>query len=232
MNRRRVSSKKRPSTRTKLPTVYIYIDFECVRVRQWSAFGAVVVDDMGKLLETFEVGCDRTVDDDKKTTEMHADSVESNEQFWRKHRQAKAYCNALGAGKTVENGERHIVEYFVGLESRYKPYWLLSDNPSYDVALLDDILLRNGHPAVCNRHGSYYQALDTWSYRLLYLSLNKCRSRDIPMQFAALDKTNVVYDDTTLKTWLLDHPEGGRHSPLYDAVVGADAHLMLLSLTK
>lgn len=157
----------------------------------WWSVGIAVASSTGILLETFEVGCQRSV------------TGSTNSGFWNDHKAAVEYNTKLAAGNTQKVAEKHLLEFFDSISSKYgSDFMLLSDNPVFDIGVLDEILVRNGRKESCHRNGGMYRRpMCVWSY-----AHNRPRRR----------RTMVNSD---MLMWASSHRDCVKHTALYDAVM-------------
>jgi len=87
--------------------------------------------------------------------------------FWQNHSAALQYNLEQGAGIQEAVAEKNLCQYVSELRAEIPHFFLVSDNPGYDVAVVDKILTKHGYPPLSQRSdGRYAQTLCAWSYRL------------------------------------------------------------------
>ena len=98
-------------------------------------------------------------------------------EFWSRHSDALKYNLERGAGIPEAMAETNLCQYVNDLRTQTPHFFLVSDNPGFDVAVVDHILAKHGHPPLCQRpNGRYLQTLCAWSFRLVLTQLFRERS--------------------------------------------------------
>jgi hypothetical protein len=194
-------SKKRPSD---LRQVYISVDFEAIDENVWWSFGLIVSNyPLGNVIQKFQVGCDRST---------HICENKEINEFWKKHPAAYEANRLIGGKNTQKEAEWAIVHFIREIKKKYN-FFLISDNPAFDVKILDDILARNGEKAICFRKGDYLQCLDTWTFRLATMQILGLKSSDLNRVHANLNRPLREMDFICQD----DQTEFPRHTPVFDA---------------
>ena len=135
--------------------VYICIDVECFRPREWQSVGIVVAEyPGGQVIGSLEVGIPRS-------TAL----PEACRSFWDDRPESFAYNVALGAGKDQTSQEEAICAFVGSTLDAHPDAFILSDNPTLDVAVLDEMFVRNRGHTVLVRGGRFYPAIDAWTVR-------------------------------------------------------------------
>jgi hypothetical protein len=200
----RLISKKRPGD---LRQVYVAIDFETIDINVWWTFGLVISTfPNGNIIQKFQVGCNRL---------SHVCVDKDIAAFWKRNVQAFDSNKLIGGKNTVEEAELSIVHFIKEIKEKYD-FFLISDNPTFDVKILDDILIRNDEQAICFRKNDYFQAICTWSYRLATMQLMGFKSSELNRIHASLKHPsrqldNFLHNDDDEKS------ECSRHTPIHDA---------------
>lgn len=138
--------------------VYIVIDVEMIDANKWLSMCFLTAHyPTGKILAVEEFYVDRS---------KHKIQCPKKIAFWEQHTVALDYNIRRGIGIQEEDVEQSICEYVNELRSNIPHFFLVSDNPVLDVAVVDAILLKYGHPPLSNRNAHMYaQVLCTWSYK-------------------------------------------------------------------
>ena len=142
-----------------MPHHYVIVDFECTEPNQWQSVGIVLYErrgTCGRIVRKLHVACDR------------GDTVSSSTSrvFWSRNKAAFDYNVRMGKGRSIEAAETDICAFVVDLKRAFPHFYLLSDNPEYDVALLNSILTRHDLSVMSHRSETiYHQAICTWSSR-------------------------------------------------------------------
>ena len=142
-----------------MPHHYLIVDFECTEPNQWQSVGIVLYErrgTRGRIVRTLHVACDR------------GDLLPSSasQAFWTRNRAAFDYNVKMGKGRSIETAETEICAFVSEIKGSFPHFFLLSDNPEYDVALLNSILTRHDLPVMSHRSETiYHQAICTWTSR-------------------------------------------------------------------
>lgn len=140
------------------PGVYIVVDVELIDTNKWLS--------MCFLTSDYPQGAIRDVEEFYVDRSTHKIQCPKKIAFWQKHKQALDYNIKRGVGISEEVAERHVCEYVNDLRTRTPHFFLVSDNPGMDVAVIDGILLKYGHEPLASRGPDMYaQVLCTWSYK-------------------------------------------------------------------
>ncbi len=104
------------------------------------------------------------------------------EEFWANNHHAFEYNKSCAMGISESMAELDVCMYVEKLrQSNEKHFFLLSDNPVFDIGFLDAILTRRGLPPISMRSDTMYaQVLCVWTYKLT-----------LAKQFAT--KSNVLF---------------------------------------
>jgi hypothetical protein len=199
----KLMSKKRP---TDSHQVYVAIDFEAIDTDKWWTCSVIVSNfPEGQIIEQFTIGVDRS------EFKIQDDSIR---EFWLKHSDAFAVNTKIAGTRSEEVAEKELVKYVLNLKRKYHNFFLISDNPSFDVRLLDNILAIYGEKSMSLRlGGDYFQCIDTWSYRLSTQQLLNFRSHELSRVHGTLQRP------VRPVTRFVEESGGLRHTPTFDAMV-------------
>jgi hypothetical protein len=170
------------------------VDVEVFGVH-WTAIGLIVAEyPSGKVLDFMETACSR-----------HEERVSTpKKRFWSRNRRAKLHIQRLGCARSVEAEEQKVCDFvWRWLEAR-PTLFLISDNPIFDIKILQDITMRQ-RPCrdILIRNGNYFQPVCTWSMKLA-------------VQMIKADARNTSSKPYDSRVWV---PHCGiPHTPLYDCV--------------
>ena len=195
--------------------IILGVDIEVFQnVPKWSSIGMIVAKwPCGTILDKFETGCMRG------SNTLGSDKV----AFWGKHTDAYKYNNNLCKSKKVYEEEERISVFLSKWLKQYPNVYIVSDNPSFDIAMLQNIY--QGHairqkisplPSIMIRNQVYYQPICTWSMK-----------RSIRL----ITGMNVKYmkKDTNRDIYKMSHnPSGIPHTPLFDTAKILDEYLSIL----
>lgn len=152
---------------------YMTIDFECFQPDTWQSVGIVVIRN-NKCIDYIELACERDIDTIPNKTM----------QFWNRHKKAFNYNIEQGVGYSYQEQEIKICNFIENWKKMVPNFYMVVDNPEYDIRLLNDILVRNGHDVISKRSPSvYFQSICTWSSKrmlnLLGISLHAYKDKNI-----------------------------------------------------
>jgi hypothetical protein len=138
--------------------IFLTIDFETVDGEdKWIACALMVATyPSGKIIEIFETSCQRSKEDYNERAKV----------FWKKNNRAHSFIEKQGMGQSVSDEEKKICENIRRIFDTYPDIYFVSDNPSVDVKIIDQILKRNGYPFTSFRGKKYFQCICTWSFKL------------------------------------------------------------------
>ncbi len=190
------------------------IDFESDRNGTWTCFAAVVICwSSQKLLQYVQIGhSTKGVPEPAGPTEEQKEFDADLLAFWKRHPDAQQYNAKLCARHTKPEAEKIITEFVKGVKSSWPNFYLLTDNPSLDVRLLDNILLQNGSTPVSYRTkatGKYRQPVCLWSFG---------RSLPAYIQKNCLKPFVEAGTERAISQLQLAGSVGPRHTPLFDAI--------------
>lgn len=136
---------------------YMTVDFESVNQQgKWLCYGIVVSEyPSGRVLESHVGKCEREYREyDAKTLE-----------FWTCANPLAFQVINSYPSKPVNVAELDLCSTIRRILRDYPRIFVVSDNPQYDIRILDNILVNNGYPVVSNRlNGIYLQSICTWTF--------------------------------------------------------------------
>ena len=124
---------------------------------EWVAIGLLIAEyPSGKVLDHLETACTREeVCSRTKTC------------FWNRHHRAKLYIERLGHGQCNPFEEKRITNFVWKWLDAVPTLYLISDNPTFDLNILQDITTRVSPTRnILIRNGNYFQPVCTWSMKL------------------------------------------------------------------
>jgi hypothetical protein len=200
-------------SRHNIGKVYVCIDFESANPDMWCSFGAVVASyPQGTILDTIEVRCSRTGEDFEHTS-----------TFWKQHPKAHKHNTTNTLDPIL--AEKHIVSFIEQLNRKYFNFYLVSDNPSNDVRLLDNILIDHDMKGIAFRPNGYRQSICTWSFRIGIQRSMKLSTQTV----STIIRDHVHrHKKTPLYTMM---SAGERHTPLVDACHILQQHFIMMDIT-
>ncbi len=84
-------------------------------------------------------------------------------KFWNTHERAKTHNIINSSGLDANDQELEICAFVECLKTRHPDFYLVSDNISFDIGMLDSILWKHGHTQVSKRSDKMYrQPIDIW----------------------------------------------------------------------
>ena len=135
---------------------YLVIDFECLHPGVWQSVGIVLFQQQGRqfsLVDQFQTACARVA------------SPHTN-QFWATHPVAYAVNCAQGLNKVAAVEEVQICQFIARVKQQYPAFFLVSDAPEHDIALINTILTTHGYDTMSHRSATvYFQTICTWSMK-------------------------------------------------------------------
>mmetsp|Transcript_20776 Transcript_20776/g.29273 ORF Transcript_20776/g.29273 Transcript_20776/m.29273 type:complete len:238 (+) Transcript_20776:300-1013(+) len=142
--------------------------------------------------------------------------------FWKAYPVAYQFnCDLIRESvrrfSTSKHVEEHICKFVESLRELYPRFWLISDNPSFDIRIIDNILHRHGNASINFRSASVFlQPICSWSFKRA-LQMAWHRGVGKPDVSQHLSKLRPI--DSEEETERLQRGLAGRHTPLYDALV-------------
>jgi hypothetical protein len=168
------------------PKVYFSLDFEKLNAKWWTC-ALILVGADGHLIDSLQTG-------------WKHQSSSSRDVFWSDTNQARAFevNSGIAGHRKQEEAEQQVVAFVRNAKRAYPFFFAVSDNPTFDVAMLDHILEKYGEPSLCQRTPTVYlQVLCTWSYKLACARSNGSSTATFTFHPATV---------------------GIHHTPLYDAL--------------
>ena len=197
--------------------IILAVDIEVFQnAPKWTTIGIVLSKwPSGEIIDTLETGCMRgynNVSTDKKL-------------FWETHDAAYRYNINLCKNKRVYAEEDRISMFMKKWLTEYPNLYIISDNPSFDISMLQLIYQNHGSrqkhspvPSIMIRNNVYYQPICTWSMK-----------RTIQMTTGM--KMKHINKDRTRDVFKKAHDQSGiRHTPLFDAFKITDEYFSMLDL--
>ena len=205
-------------------TYYLSVDFERLHPKSfsWDTFALVLVriSDM-HVVSFMQVG--------NPESDIDIDDIENNNDipFWHDKKEALLF-NILLIKTSKKNYsslnevEKKIVWLVRWIKENYKSFWTISDNPSFDIRLLDNILSKHNEPSISIRSdGSFFQPICTWSFkRSLSLVGKKPAKNSLKNICKIVNGIKSVNLQLSIGMYL-------RHTPLFDSVFQlVDFHML------
>lgn len=159
--------------------VYLTFDFEAVnRNGLWWACGIVLAEyPTRKVLDHRLFIVDRRVRDFDKHTMS----------FWSKNVAAFMFLRNHSTAVSEQKAEIELIDYLNSVWKKYVRVKIISDNPQFDVRLMDNILIKNGQPVLALRvPNKYLYVTCTRSFR------QGCTKNNIIIQGKTLHIINHV----------------------------------------
>lgn len=185
------------------------VDFEAVNKKgTWFAYAIMVAEyPSGKLIDIKYSGCERDNKDYDEITHM----------FWNKHQKAHEQLINTGKGKIAEIEELLLCEYISEIVKKYPKIYVISDNPQYDIRLLDNMLqLYNFPPISVRGNKMYFQCICTWSFKMGIIAL--------------FGKNTIIDDMDTTTDRQVDAYFGPRHTPKADCARIISQHFKVMDI--
>lgn len=172
-----------------------------------------MVETPGEIAKSFLVTGHCEVDFETLVLDPHAHT------FWTTHSVAFTKNKTLAGSRSRQQAESEIVNFVQRIKKQFPRFYALSDNPSLDIDLLDQVLVSHAQPRLCIRNDQcmYFQCLCTWSYRLAWRrTLSKCTRNPLTCvcfkcrrnhKRLKINVEHMNFGQTNLK-----------HTPFYDVV--------------
>lgn len=205
-------------------TYYLSLDFEKIGedVSSWDTFALVLV-----RISDMQVVSFMQVGNPESNVDVSATETIQYKPFWQDKKEAVLF-NLLLIKKSKENYislnevEKKIVWLVRWIKENYKNFWTISDNPAFDIRLLDNILHKHHESSISIRSdGSFFQPICTWSFkRSLGLVGKRPAKNSLKNISTVVSKMKSVHFQLSIGTYL-------RHTPLFDSVFQlVDFHLL------
>ena len=138
-------------------SVYMSVDFETInQTGDWWAYGCMVANyPKGEILLSIESYCQRNEKDFDAPTLS----------FWNNHEVAFQRLQQLSLSCDEVMEELKLCQFIQKVLTDYPDVQVLSDNPQFDLRLLDNILLKHNFPVIGIRRHSYQPSICTLSYK-------------------------------------------------------------------
>ncbi len=192
-----------------MSSVYMSIDFETInQTGDWWAYGCMVANyPAGEILLSMESYCQRNEEDFDAPTLS----------FWKNNEVAFHRLQQLSLACEEEREEMKLCQFIQKVLNAYPEVQVLSDNPQFDLRLLDNILLKHNFPVIGLRRQSYQPSICTLSYKNGVKSiLGRKRFDDIQC----------------LTTRSVNQFSGVPHCPLFDCAVIISNHFNVVDVAR
>lgn len=127
--------------------VIVAVDFESVSRNSWWRASVVVVSyPQAKILGTYDAVCQRYLEEFDET----------HIKFWALHPEAYRYNSIAAAGRQLEE-EAGLCRFVRDMLDRYPGADIVSDNPQYDIFILEQMMLNHGWPSTGLRRTGIYR---------------------------------------------------------------------------
>lgn len=138
--------------------VYMAVDFENIDTNVWWTAAFVICHyPSGDILEEHLFYADRS------KHQIESDAIKC---FWDNNIEAFEHNQSCANREPLEE-EKKMCLFIEDIKKRMPYFFLVSDHPTFDIHILDDILVRHGKTIMSNRSPTMFrQPLDCWSYSL------------------------------------------------------------------
>ena len=194
--------------------VYVTIDFEAVNQKGvWLCYCIMVSEyPRGKVIEFHQGRCDRSDDEYDEITK----------QFWENHSDAYHIIKSQYQCLPINDANKLLCSRISDIVSKYERAYFVSDNPQFDLKILDNILTSNGYDPVSRRSENLYlQCVCTWSFQLSILSL---------LGFSPIDIDKFLIRKGLISSREIDNYFGPRHTPRSDCAKILCNHFKILDI--
>lgn len=148
-------------------------------------------------------------------------------KFWRKNQTSYQYIlkhmvNCDNGKKNIDDHEKNLCQTINTILQKYPHCTIISDNPSFDIKILDNLLLKHGFNVSSNRgHDIYYQCVCTWSFRISVCTL---------LRISNLKLYSFVKQYVNNITREVDGNLGPKHTPKADCARILSQYFQLLDI--
>ena len=180
--------------------IVVSVDCEAYDEGVWWSFAFVVSRSMSPL-QRIEFYADRSGKEIESATIA---------KFWNAHEKAKNHNIIKSRGLDSNDQELEICAFVECLKTRHPDFYLVSDNISFDIGMLDNILWKHGHKQISKRNDKMYlQPIDIWC---VMLGISNATSLSIPHIRSQMKKSySEIYNVIT--NGVIDCP----HTSIFDA---------------
>lgn len=143
--------------------VYLAIDFESIDTHgTWLSYAMVVAEyPSGKVLEERVSGCKRKLANYHPKTKI----------FWLKNEDAHGHILTQYGHLDPISEETLLCQFLQSICMKYQDLHVVSDNPQFDIRILDNILRKNKKEPISSRSNSYFPTTCAWSYKQAVMSV-------------------------------------------------------------
>ena len=179
--------------------LFMTIDFESIADNKWIAASFMIAEyPSGQIIETNEFGCYRHI------SEYSDKSI----IFWHKNPKAWKYIKDKFAHHDRKIEEINMCLKINQILDTYPNIHLISDNPQFDIKMMDNILSEHGYEFTSSRkYNSYRQCLCTWSFQRAIAIQHGMTVHQLSRRYSQIQLSNELQIHT-----YYGHP----HTPIYD----------------
>jgi hypothetical protein len=136
--------------------LYLCVDFESTnQTGCWWAYGCMLVSyPDGDVWQSLESYCERQA----------SDFDDDTSQFWAKHPESYQRLRHLAQGRDQDTEEKKLCAFIQNVTDTHPGIVMVSDNPQFDLRMLDNMLLKHGYPVCGKRKDRYSRAISTLSF--------------------------------------------------------------------
>lgn len=199
-------------------SVYATIDFESVDTSgKWWCYGIMVAEyPSGNIVCSHHGKCPRTIDEFDDPTR----------QFWDQHPSSFDIISKYPSTDTVTVAEQQLCRKVYSILLKYPHVRLVSDNPGFDIRILDNIMVKYGYKPTSHRaNGGYLQCTCTWSYQLPIMRMYKIQACELDEYMHAIGLGYAL--ERSVTTYF-----GPKHTPRADCARILSQHFKMLDLEK
>ena len=203
--------------------VVLTIDFEAYRFDDdsWLAFSVGIC--------TYPMGC--ILDSLTRILKIPLDMFDQpRKHFWQiMHPESYAYLQRQGEdAANREVYEKELVQFVRDAHRKYENLSIISDNPTFDVTLLDTILTKHGAPKSCFRHDSTWtHIVDTRTYQDAIQDCFQTKNLTA-IHRKAFGRNRLIVRQVDN----IPHEHAIVHTPFYDCMKVASSYFIALDLAK
>lgn len=134
--------------------------------------------------------------------------------FWNQNPKVHAMLQQEGSGNCVAEEEKKLCDFISHAFIEYPNVITVSDNPHFDMAIMNNILQKYQCPPIALRSGRYFRPLCTWSFA------------------QAFRATKHVIDNNSNTGRDVDKKVVIRHHPFWDCCWILSQHFKMLDAMK
>jgi hypothetical protein len=193
---------------------YLCVDFESTNQKGcWWAYGCMLASyPSGEVLHRLESYCRR----------QDSDFDEETREFWNKYPESQKRLTDLAHEFEQGKEEIRICEFIRYITDTYPGVTIVSDNPQFDLRMLDNILTKHDFPVCGKRKDRYSRSISTLSFCHGVKSvIGNYTYNMIKAELSSINPRRQV-----------DLYQGTPHCPLYDCATILSAYFKAMDIAR